>query len=135
MLKNNNSPLVTLTLLLFWGISACQLISGSPTPDHCSANLNCSEEEHLYRVRRAFVPYKTGKKVQGVVSSQLDQLLLYSGYDKRVRPQVNTKYSNKHLQDSGFNFSKEIHSYTEKQLMKCYKKLQNGSMFCMFQHF
>ena len=47
----------------------------------------CDSEE---RVKRAFVPYRTGKKVASEVSNALDNLL-GSGYDKRLRPQVKKK--------------------------------------------
>ena len=40
------------------------------------------------RVKRAFLPYRTGKKVAGQVSNALDHLLFFSGYDKRIRPNV-----------------------------------------------
>ena len=40
------------------------------------------------RVKREFVPYKSGKVVAGQVSNALDRLLVFSGYDKRIRPQV-----------------------------------------------
>ena len=69
--------------------------------DSCEASREClvgeagfSEEAAraagFSRAKREFVPYKTGKKVAGVVSSALDKLLLFSGYDKRIRPQVKT---------------------------------------------
>ena len=44
--------------------------------------------EENERVKRSFVPYRTGKKVAGQVSTALDHLLFFSGYDKRIRPQV-----------------------------------------------
>lgn len=58
--------------------------------EHCELDEDCDdgEEGHFYRVKRAFVPYRTGKKVASQVSSALDHLLLFSGYDKRIRPQV-----------------------------------------------
>ena len=40
------------------------------------------------RVKREFVPYKSGKLVAGQVSNALDHLIFFSGYDKRIRPQV-----------------------------------------------
>ena len=40
------------------------------------------------RVKRSFIPYRTGKKVASQVSNTLDHLLFFSGYDKRIRPQV-----------------------------------------------
>ncbi len=49
------------------------------------------ETEHrdvFRRVKREFVPYKTGKLVARQVSNALDHLLFFSGYDKRIRPQV-----------------------------------------------
>jgi hypothetical protein len=63
------------------------------TEEHCdSTGIDCtdseSDEGQFYRVKRAFVPYRTGKKVASQVSSTLDHLLLYTGYDKRIRPQV-----------------------------------------------
>ena len=56
-------------------------------------NSESSEEgqeklEENERVKRSFVPYRTGKKVAGQVSTALDHLLFFSGYDKRIRPQV-----------------------------------------------
>ena len=48
----------------------------------------CSDEVEEYRVKRSFVPYKTGAKIASEVSGTLDDLLMYSGYDKRIRPQV-----------------------------------------------
>ena len=44
--------------------------------------------EENERVKRSFVPYRTGKKVANQVSTALDHLLFFSGYDKRIRPQV-----------------------------------------------
>ena len=51
-----------------------------------------SEEEsnNVDRVKRSFIPYRTGKKVASQVSNALDHLLFFSGYDKRIRPQVRT---------------------------------------------
>ena len=51
------------------------------------------EEEDLRRRRRrrrrsAFVPYKTGKELSEQVSGTLDKVLLFSGYDKQIRPGV-----------------------------------------------
>ena len=46
------------------------------------------KDEENERVKRSFVPYRTGKKVAGQVSTALDHLLFFSGYDKRIRPQV-----------------------------------------------
>ena len=50
-------------------------------------------DNHLYdypviRTKRAFAPYRTGKTVASKVSEILDNLLLHSDYDKRIRPQV-----------------------------------------------
>ena len=42
----------------------------------------------VIRKKRAFAPYRTGKTVATKVSEILDNLLLYSDYDKRIRPQV-----------------------------------------------
>ncbi len=77
------------TLLLF-----LTLLSLSPALVECSSN-HCdrqcqktSQEKSHYREKRSFVPYRTGKKVATQVSTALDHLLLYSGYDKRIRPQV-----------------------------------------------
>ena len=48
-----------------------------------------NSEDHEYeRVKRSFIPYRTGKKVASQVSNTLDHLLFFSGYDKRIRPQV-----------------------------------------------
>ena len=67
------------------------------SPDQlCDANrsnVDSSDAESLNsdakrRVKREFVPYKSGKTVAGQVSSALDHLLVFSGYDKRIRPQV-----------------------------------------------
>ena len=54
---------------------------------------------HLYdypviRTKRAFAPYRTGKTVASKVSEILDNLLLHSDYDKRIRPQVYLRISN-----------------------------------------
>ena len=46
------------------------------------------ERDAFRRVRREFVPYKTGKLVARQVSNALDHLLFKSGYDKRIRPLV-----------------------------------------------
>ena len=40
------------------------------------------------RTKRSFVPYRTGKIVASQASQTLDNLLLHSDYDKRIRPQV-----------------------------------------------
>jgi hypothetical protein len=48
-----------------------------------------AERDVFHRVKREFVPYKSGKTVAGQVSNALDHLLFFSGYDKRIRPQVN----------------------------------------------
>ena len=51
-----------------------------------SSGENTEEDE---RVKRSmFVPYRTGKKVATQVSTALDHLLFFSGYDKQIRPQV-----------------------------------------------
>ena len=50
------------------------------------------EEESNVRVKRSFIPYRTGKKVASQVSNALDHLLFFSGYDKRIRPQVRTHF-------------------------------------------
>ncbi len=47
-----------------------------------------AERDVFRRVKREFVPYKSGKTVAGQVSNALDHLLFFSGYDKRIRPQV-----------------------------------------------
>ena len=47
-----------------------------------------SEDQEYDRVKRSFIPYRTGKKVASQVSNTLDHLLFFSGYDKRIRPQV-----------------------------------------------
>ena len=39
-----------------------------------------------------FVPYRTGKKVASQVSTALDRLLFFSGYDKQIRPGVRILY-------------------------------------------
>ena len=54
-------------------------------------NSESSEEknsEDNERVKRSFLPYRTGKKVASQVSTVLDRLLFFSGYDKRIRPYV-----------------------------------------------
>ena len=38
--------------------------------------------------RSAFVPYQTGKALSEQVSGTLDKVLLFSGYDKQIRPGV-----------------------------------------------
>ena len=47
-----------------------------------------NDSGQLDRVKRSFIPYRTGKKVASQVSNALDHLLFFSGYDKRIRPQV-----------------------------------------------
>ena len=47
--------------------------------------ISCVAQE---RVKRAFLPYRTGKKVASQVSNALDHLLFFSGYDKQIRPGV-----------------------------------------------
>ena len=58
--------------------------------DDCGELESPSEgsEEHQFRVKREFVPYRTGKEMSAQVSTALDKLLIFSGYDKRIRPQV-----------------------------------------------
>ena len=52
-------------------------------------NILFSEDEYQARYRRStFVPYKTGREVAAKVSNALDELLLFSGYDKQIRPGV-----------------------------------------------
>ena len=47
------------------------------------------DERNVFRrMKREFVPYKTGKLVARQVSNALDHLLFKSGYDKRIRPLV-----------------------------------------------
>ena len=46
------------------------------------------ERDVFRRVKREFGPYKSGKTVARQVSNALDHLLFFSGYDKRIRPQV-----------------------------------------------
>ena len=40
------------------------------------------------RTKRSFAPYRTGKEVASQATDTLDNLLLHSDYDKRIRPQV-----------------------------------------------
>ena len=40
------------------------------------------------RTKRSFAPYRTGKAVASQATNTLDNLLLHSDYDKRIRPQV-----------------------------------------------
>ena len=54
----------------------------------CEMDFCSDDETEEYRVKRSFVPYKTGAKIASEVSGTLDDLLMYSGYDKRIRPQV-----------------------------------------------
>jgi len=68
-------------------------ITVTQSDDRCDEyEVNVSgETEHrdvFRRVKREFVPYKTGKLVARQVSNALDHLLFFSGYDKRIRPQV-----------------------------------------------
>ncbi len=42
----------------------------------------------LARVKRDFVPYRRGAEVAKLVSNTLNSVLLTSGYDKQVRPEV-----------------------------------------------
>ena len=54
-----------------------------------SALLICiSAQEHRAKRGAEFVPYRTGKKVASQVSTALDRLLFFSGYDKQIRPGV-----------------------------------------------
>ena len=53
-----------------------------------SSDADNAGDVHHRRVKREFVPYKSGKLVAGQVSNALDHLLFFSGYDKRIRPQV-----------------------------------------------
>lgn len=78
----------------------------APEPDHvCYENIdNCGGAKEAFdddpdtdwvdfgheRVKRELTFYKTGKALTSQVSSALDDLLLHSGYDKRIRPQVHT---------------------------------------------
>ena len=71
-------------------------ITVTQSDDRCDEyEVNVSgETEHrdvFRRVKREFVPYKTGKLVARQVSNALDHLLFFSGYDKRIRPQVRLK--------------------------------------------
>ena len=55
--------------------------------------MNVEKESSVYnypvsRKKRSFAPYRTGKTVASQVSQTLDNLLLHSDYDKRIRPQV-----------------------------------------------
>ena len=70
--------------MLMWIVSLCMKFCICFDEENCEYEF-CDSEE---RVKRAFVPYRTGKKVASEVSNALDNLLLYSGYDKRIRPQV-----------------------------------------------
>ena len=51
-------------------------------------NKNSLYHYPVTRRKRSFAPYRTGKTVAGQVSQTLDNLLLHSDYDKRIRPQV-----------------------------------------------
>ena len=42
----------------------------------------------LKRTKRSFAPYRTGKIVASQATNTLDNLLIHSDYDKRIRPQV-----------------------------------------------
>ena len=55
-----------------------------------SALLICITSAQEQRAKRGaeFVPYRTGKKVASQVSTALDRLLFFSGYDKQIRPGV-----------------------------------------------
>ena len=59
-------------LLRIFAILICFIASASPQE----------------RAKRAFLPYRTGKKVASQVSNALDHLLFFSGYDKQIRPGV-----------------------------------------------
>ena len=77
----NTKCYLTFVLLLLLCVKLCICVNED---NSCEYDF-CDSEE---RVKRAFVPYRTGKKVASEVSNALDNLLLYSGYDKRIRPQV-----------------------------------------------
>ena len=78
----------SLTLLLWILLSLCVKFCICFGEENCEYDF-CDSEE---RVKRAFVPYRTGKKVASEVSNALDNLL-GSGYDKRLRPQVKKNLS------------------------------------------
>ena len=58
----------------------------------CGSENEIGEDElfgRRERLRRsAFVPYQTGKALSEQVSGTLDKVLLFSGYDKQIRPGV-----------------------------------------------
>ena len=66
-------------------------VGGGAIPGCGSENEIGDEEDGLRRRRlrrSAFVPYKTGKELSEQVSGTLDKVLLFSGYDKQIRPGV-----------------------------------------------
>ena len=56
--------------------------------DRLVENENSLYNYPVSRRKRSFAPYRTGKTVASQVSQTLDNLLLHSDYDKRIRPQV-----------------------------------------------
>ena len=56
--------------------------------DQLVENENSLYNYPVSRRKRSFAPYRTGKTVASQVSQTLDNLLLHSDYDKRIRPQV-----------------------------------------------
>ena len=56
--------------------------------DSLAENENSLYNYPVTRRKRSFAPYRTGKTVASQVSQTLDNLLLHSDYDKRIRPQV-----------------------------------------------
>ena len=68
-------------------------VGGGAIPGCGDENEIGDEEDDLrrrrLRLRRsAFVPYKSGKELSEQVSGTLDKVLLFSGYDKQIRPGV-----------------------------------------------
>ena len=80
----NTKCYLTFVLLLLLCVKFCICVNED---NSCEYDF-CDSEE---RVKRAFVPYRTGKKVASEVSNALDNLL-GSGYDKRLRPQVKKSF-------------------------------------------
>lgn len=80
---------------------------GGAIPGCGNENEIGDEEDDLRRRRRrrrmrrsAFVPYKTGAELSEQVSGTLDKVLLFSGYDKQIRPGVSRTHT---------EVSKEVH--------------------------
>jgi len=115
--KSTLTAMITLIIVHFLFIEKSICAASSIEVDNfhrnsfCDMKPNCDGDSELYerlmreddgimergnsvynypvtRKKRSFAPYRTGKTVASQVSQTLDNLLLHSDYDKRIRPQV-----------------------------------------------